>query len=171
MKKHPSVFFHRYVRYDWDGFLNICFCMTVKEKSTSSIQVLMYIKMRGNGRSFLLIAVSVPIPRYNGEDWKNRAALMPDSEDYRASFHPSKYLSSHISLGNCSGFFTPFCSGHGAPSPGGERVPMCPLTLMEACIKTGCHGGGSHLWDATFSIALLGTSRSTFFLFFFFFLI
>lgn len=42
---------------------------------------------------------------------------------------------------------------------------MSSHTLMEAWIKTGCHGEGSYLWDATFSVALLGTSHSIFVLF------
>lgn len=94
------------------------------------------------------------IPHNNGEDHKKKACTQPN---FNSSLH-------NICLHTSSqGYFSAFpCllrSGNKSLSWYGKKIPMCPLTqLIEACIKTGCHGGGSHLWDATFSVALLGTS-------------
>lgn len=125
--------------------------MAVYEHPLYFTQVLMYINIQEHiGRS----SFTHSIPHNNGEDHKKKACTQPD---FNSSLH-------NICLHTSSqGYFSAFpCllrSGNKSLSWYGKKIPMCPLTqLIEVCIKTGCHGGGSHLWDATFSVALLGTS-------------
>lgn len=58
------------------------------------------------------------------------------------------------------------CGPQRAPPPPPRRrarVPLCPATrLIEAWVKASCHGGDSHIWDATYSLALLGTHTGKF---------